>query len=124
MCGYRCKNADICGDLQVDCYKLQVESKLETPPKIIAAAPNCRGLKDCKINVKNIQFVYVIKQTDLETKKVIEYKSIKQMKVSPDLPFFSRLMENCFQTFVTIKEQKYPVQFCEKVQDFQRGTTP
>jgi hypothetical protein len=124
MCGYRCTNASQCGDLTVDCFKMSVENTVEAAPRLVAAAPNCRGLKDCKINVKNIQFVYVIKQTDPETKKLIEYKSIKKLKISPDLPFFSRLIENCFQTFVTINQQKYPVQFCEKVQDFQRGSTP
>lgn len=106
----------------VTCHNLKTWDSLEDPPAPIKQSADCRGLKNCKISKKNISFDLILNTVDEATNTKSRQKILYTAKISPDVPYLSRLMDYCIQGLMDLNKQKFPVTICHSIKDFQAGT--
>lgn len=104
---------------EIQCANLKVEEETRPLPDLIKARPNCGGFTDCKYQVKNVKFDWIIdlKKGDGTQRERVNYS----ISMSPDMPFLSRVTEYCFRQLYPVQNQKVLVTTCTKLKDFKKG---
>ncbi|UOE99880.1 hypothetical protein [Bdellovibrio reynosensis] len=115
-----CKDTLKVDSCEIKCSNLKEETVVETAPELMKAQDNCAGLPDCKLNIKKVAFDWVI---ELKTGQNVERQRVNYwVKLSPDLPFMSRMTEYCYRQLYPVQNQKVLVTTCTKLKNFKKGT--
>lgn len=111
MCDYLSK-----GTLSYN--KLNVSENYVEIPIAVQKQAQCGGLASCAQPLKAVQVSFDRWVLDDEGK---EMKVSSFITASPDVPYFSTILSNCFQYSVTIQDRPLLVTTCEEVKDFKFG---
>lgn len=106
---------------EIQCSNLKSTEATIPVPDLIRAQENCGGFQNCNYKVKTVAFDWTIslKKGESVEKQRVNYS----IKLSPDMPFFSRLTEYCFRQLYPVQNQKVLVTTCTKLKNFKRGGT-
>jgi hypothetical protein len=94
-------------------HDLVVTHTQSLPPAAVVEDPQCGGLNPCLIHTVNVSYSEVLWRKDQEPQKV-EYV----FRLSPDVPYFARVMDLCITAMVPIQGQRYRVMQCTHVRKF------
>ncbi len=104
-----------------ECFNFETETTFESPPSAVAKSANCQGIPNCKLKVVTTKFAFVFMDVDSQGNE-LRNKILYEVKVSPDVPYLSRLLSQCRQGIVPIdKNTKVYAKICDKVTDFLPG---
>lgn len=112
-------------DARVSYHNLSVTRSLEDPPDLVRNFENCMDIPNCKIRVIHINYD-VVDWTTEEGEKIAV-----RLKISPDVPYLSRVMEKCQQGSIPVPQNgepeseapRYLLTFCDTVRNFRFGST-
>ncbi|MGE5085796.1 MAG: hypothetical protein ACM3MG_05800 [Bacillota bacterium] len=105
---------------EIKCSNLNATSETRPAPDLMKAQPNCGGLPNCQMNVKNVSFDWSIL---LKTGNVTEKQKVTYtLSMTQDLPFLSRVLDYCSRGLVQIPNSstKVLVTVCNKLKNFKR----
>lgn len=106
----------------IKCSNLKAADETQDAPPLIQSQTNCGGLTDCKVHLKRVSFDWsFIATKGTEThKQKINYT----IALSPDMPFFSRVMEYCSRGLVTVPStgNQVLISVCNRVKNYKAGT--
>ena len=111
----------VCGYTNFQCYNLTIENTKEAAPDLVRQQTNCLGLPNCQINVTKIQFDVVFTSYDETAHTTVKSKVIYKIKLSPDVPYLSHLMDFCYMGMASSNNQKFPVEICYQTENFKKG---
>lgn len=106
---------------RVECSNLKTADEIHPAPDLIKTRPNCSDLPGCMMRLKKVSFDWAIimKIGDSTETQKINYS----VSLSPDLPFFSRMVQYCSRQLYAINaSQKVLVTTCNNLKDFKKGT--
>ena len=99
---------------KVTFHDLVVKTENSRPPETVAKLEDCGGIENCEIEITKISYEVVFHFSDEKIQKhQVEWH------LSPDVPFFASVLEQCATTLVPIDNLRVLVKQCEKVRDFQ-----
>lgn len=111
--------ADEC---DIQCTNLNVGEEVRPAPTAMQTLENCGGLPDCKMRVKTVAFnwTFILKKGNIEERQKVNYN----VAISPDLPFFARLVDNCARGLGSVpgSSQKFLVTSCTHLGKFKPGS--
>lgn len=94
-------------------HDLVVRHQLSEPPEAVRQDAKCGGLAQCQIRTTEVSFSEVTKY-DNQAPEKIQYVLL----LSPDVPYFARILEFCISTSVLVEGRRYRVVQCKKVRNF------
>ena len=115
-----CKESLKVDSCEIKCSNLSATSEVRPAPDLMKAQPNCGGLPNCQMNVKNVSFDWAIL---LNTGNVTEKQKVTYtLSMTQDLPFLSRVLDYCSRGLVQIPNSstKVLVTVCNKLKNFKR----
>jgi hypothetical protein len=111
--------ADSC---DIQCTNLKTSEEIRPAPKAMQTLEDCGGLPNCQMRVKAIAFnwIFILKKGNTEERQKVNYN----VAISPDLPFFARLVENCARGLGSVpgSTQKFLVTSCTQLGKFKPGS--
>lgn len=118
----------LCGydpDWHPTCHNLQGTRETEPAPELVAKKAGCGGLPDCKVRKNAVSFDVIAESKDPNSHAVVRSKSRITIKISPDVPYLSRITDYCTESLqIASGSQAVPVKICQTLKDFERGTPP
>ncbi len=111
--------ADSC---DIQCTNLKIADEVRPAPAAMQTLENCGGLPNCQMRVKTIAFnwIFILKKGNIEERQKVNYN----VAISPDLPFFARLVDNCARGLGSVpgSTQKFLVTSCTHLGKFKPGS--
>lgn len=104
----------------VSCFNLKTWESTDDTPAEVAKQPGCQGLTDCKWRQKNVSFDIVLTSKDEKTGVTTKSKATYTVRMSPDVPYLSRITEFCYQGIGSAQNTHFPVTVCQKIKNFRR----
>lgn len=108
---------------KVTCHNLQTWESFDPAPEFLER-PGCGGLHECSMRVKNISFDLVFATFDEEKGTTMKQKILYRVKISPDVPYLSRITSFCYQGLAKVNDTPFVAEICNQVKTFERGSTP
>lgn len=109
-------------DCDIQCTNLKTAEEIRPAPAAMQALENCGGLPNCQMRVKTVAFnwIFILKKGNIEERQKVNYN----VAISPDLPFFARLVDNCARGLGTVpgSSQKFLVTSCTHLGKFKPGS--
>lgn len=111
-----------CRENNVTCHKLKTDtSKLYVPPEI-ASTKVCPDVNNCFVDLKKIEF-------DMLDHNILDadgkaYRTHYTFKVSPQLPFLSKVLQYCVRGLADYGGRKVLAEDCMAINNFSYGQQP
>lgn len=105
----------------LQCFNLVTSSEVRPAPDLVAAQPNCGGLPGCQMHVNNVAFDVLLTTTKPDGVSTQKIKFISS--ISPDVPYFARVLDYCTLGLVDVPSmgQKVLVKVCDHLKNFNYG---
>ena len=108
-------------NVTLKCYNLVTSAEVRPAPDLVAAQPNCGGLPGCQMHVNNVAFDVLLTTTTPDGVSTQKIKFISS--ISPDVPYFARVLDYCTVGLVDVPSmgQKVLVKVCDHLKNFNYG---
>ena len=111
-----------CREDKVTCHNLKMDqSKMYLKPEL-ASAKVCPDINDCLIDIKKIEFDML--DRGVATSDGKPFRTHYTFKVSPQLPFLSKVMSYCVRGLMDNGNRKVLAEDCMSLNNFSYGQEP
>ncbi|MBC7752836.1 MAG: hypothetical protein H7Z71_01270 [Moraxellaceae bacterium] len=111
-----------CREAKVTCHNLKIDNSKMYLPSELASPTVCPDINNCLIDVKKIEFDML--DASVPTSDGKPYRTHYTFKVSPQLPFLSKVKSYCVRGLVDNGNRKVLAEDCMSVDNFSYGQAP
>ena len=98
-------------------HNLRLDITVEEAPDVVQQA-GCQGMQTCSMRVYNLRFYQrILTPSGEEDLRLHEYR------ISPDVPWFARVLEHCIAVKVRVDSLDYPLRQCIRSSNFGRESS-
>ncbi len=111
-----------CREAKVTCHNLLIDNSKMYLPSELASPKICPDINNCLIDIKKIEFDML--DGSVPTSDGKPYRTHFTFKVSPQLPFLSKVKSYCVRGLVDNGNRKVLAEDCMSVDNFSYGQAP